>query len=376
MNKYDYSLTAKDGIDTLEIHNVFVMEEKNIEQATVSETDLNFELIQSERVEAMYWNTEQLIMGYELYRLNTPSGRIYFRFTQPDNKAPIFYGGATSVSKEIPQEENLIEWIANKGYGQAKRYYFMRSLFGSFEHSRIAELAIMGVINLDEIPERLALYFHQNNFYLTDKERRDMSLECQKDLISVQAWRNDTQAVFLAIELPVFSDHDGIATQIDMVCECRDGKENNPYIALINYKSGKSGFREEHRFQLLTEKNLFLECFPQFAQTDVRSYNLAASNWRKTNWKKEEGKRGRVAKPYSFSEQTPNLSLDRYNAYMELARITRENKLSKSITTISGEMKLGDNPEQFIHRSNIKEIVESGQWKKYTMSGKIVPETM
>jgi hypothetical protein len=345
-----------------------------MEDIEKKDDELNFELIQSEKVDPMFWDDKRIILNYELMRLNSPAGRIYFRFSLPDEKAPVFYGGATSVSKEMPQEDNLIEWIANKGYSQAKRYYFMRSLFGSFEHSRIAELAIMGKISLDEIPEGVNSYFHQNNFYITEKERRDMALECQKDLIGVQMWINDFKVKFLAIELPVFSDEDGIATQIDIIGECTDDKTGNPFIALINYKSGKSGFREEHRFQLLTEKSLFIERFPDFSGSDIRSYNLAAKNWRSTNWVKQEGQRGRVGKPYSFSEQSPSISIDRYNAYMELARISREKKINRPFSTITGEMYLGDNPMQFIRKMNIRELVESGAWKSFTKSGKIVPE--
>lgn len=342
------------------------------ENTEVNNDDLNFELIESEKIEPMFWDKEQIDMVCELYRINSPAGRIYFRFDA--NNEPVFYGGATSIGKEMPQDENLIKWIADTGYSEAKRYYYLRSLFGSMEHTMFAEMAIMGKVILDEIPMRVAEYFMKQNFHVTDKERRDMSLECQKDLISMAKWVIDHKIKFLAIELPVFSDHDGIATLIDIVA--RFTEEDKEYIALINYKSSKANSRLEHRFQLQTERDLFVATYPQFQNEEIRSYNLHASAWRKTNWTKKEGQRGRVAKPYVFSEQIDNFPMDRYNAYMELARDSREKKLNRPFTSITGELNLGDDVMNFINTKTIRELVMSGEWKKYSMSGNSVPETI
>ncbi len=349
------------------------MLETDFNESQVEEKDsLNFEVVGSEKIEPMFWDSTQITVVSELYRINTPNGRIYFRI-QP-NGEPIFYGGATSITQEMPQEESLIQWISAKGYSEAKRTYYLRSLFGSMEHSKIAQLAIDGSVDLDDIPRHVAEYFHNQNFYISEKEQRELALECQKDLISMARWVKDFNVRFIGIELPVFSDSEGIATLIDIVARCTEGEEE--FVALINYKSSKKGFRIEHRFQLETEKQLFASTFPEFAEQDLRSYNLSAVAWRKTNWTRKEGQKGKVAKPYSFSQQMENFPHDRYNAYMELARDTRERKLNRPITTITGEMNLGDDVLKFISTKTIREIVMSGDWKKYEKSGKAVPETI
>lgn len=342
-----------------------------------------FESIETEEVKSLYFDSTLLQPDYELYRLSSVNGRVYFRFlNHVEQKDPVFYGGATNINREMPQDESLIRWISNKGYDESRRYYFMRSLFGSFSHTQLCNFIISGKCPLDLLPDFLRAYFFENEFYIHDKEFSDMSIEIKKDMISMKRWMEDCDVQFVFAEFPVYSDTDQLATPIDIgaFVTIREGsfgfkkdgvtlKKTKDYIdkrvfALINYKSGKGNFTTAHRFQLESEKNMFLERFPDFTTKDIKCFNLAAKDFRSFTWNDK-------SKPYSFSE-CPDIDVDRYNAYMLLAKNTREKRLAKPVSVITGEMGINDSATSFIQQRTIEEIVISGEWKNYQKSGQIL----
>jgi hypothetical protein len=340
----------------------------------------DIEGIQAEEVNAMYYDAGLIEPMYKLRRLNTIRGRIYFRFQDEVNLLePIFYGGTTNMTSEIPKSEQLIDWYASKGAEWAKRNYYQRMLFGSLEHSMLADYAIFKKLNLDEIPDRVRNYFFTQNFYCTEKELSDMAIEAQMDFIGLSRWMIDYKVQLIAVEIPVFSDVDYMATQIDLVCLIEEdetferegyktpGKRKIPVLALINYKSGKSGFFDTHRFQLESEKNMFLECFPDFAKYKIRTYNLAGKKFRSLKW---DGR----SRPYAFSDQTDKINVDRYNAYLSLAKITRDERLGKPIRIIKGELSFGGDPLQCVEEKTLKQIVEQNMWQQYVKTSASIPQ--
>lgn len=197
-----------------------------------------------------------------------------------------------------------------------------------------------------------------------------MAVEAQMDFIGLSRWMIDYNVQLLAVEIPVFSDVDYMATQIDLVCLIEDDEEYEregyktkakrkiPVLALINYKSGKSGFFDSHRFQLESEKNMFLECFPDFNKYKIRTYNLAGKKFRSLKW---DGR----SRPYLFSDQTDKINIDRYNAYLQLAKITRDERLGKPIRIIKGELSFGGDPLQCVEEKTLRQIVEENMWQQF-----------
>ena len=117
--------------------------------AEEKEEQFEVESIQAEQVNAMYYDAGLIEPHYTLRRLNTIRGRIYFRFADEANLLePIFYGGTTNMTSEIPKSEQLIDWYASKGAEWAKRNYYQRMLFGSLEHLMLADYAIFKKLNL------------------------------------------------------------------------------------------------------------------------------------------------------------------------------------------------------------------------------------
>lgn len=334
-----------------------------------------FETISAEKVTGLYFNNELIHPDFQLYRLNTPKGRIYFRPLDAEEKTFAFYGGAGNLVSEIPKSDYLIEWYAMKGMAAAKRYYYLRMLFGSLEHSLLAELCIEGEVDLDLLPERVRNYFFEQSFYVTEKELSDMSLEAQKDVIGIGQWILDHKAKLVFVELPVYSDGEGLATQIDLgaflTLESGSGKnyKTEECFGLINYKSGKSGFRREHRFQMEVERRLFVDCFHEFASNNIRIFNLSGTNWRTTEW-------NRKTRPYKFSEQTDKVMEAKYLHYLELGKITRDERLSQPLNILQGKLAIGDNPMNNIVSKTLQQIVEEGLWRKYIKTSAAIPESL
>lgn len=346
-----------------------------------------FETIEAEEVKAYYYNSELIQPDYELFRINSPRGRIYFRFQDRVNQLePLFYSGSTNMLEEVPRSEYLIQWIANKGYSDAKRYMWIRMLYGSFSHSRLADLVMLGTCPLDDLPEMLKKYYYDQSFYITDSELREFGKEIQKDMIAMQQWIIDHKVRFVFSEYPVYSDIDGLGSQVDIGAWVtvdfpvqgfkKDGtpkkimdKEPREVFALINYKSGDN-FYESHRFQLEAEKNMFIECNPSFTDSPIYVFNLAATDWKSSAKWGEDAR----SKPYKFVNQTNEIDIDRYNAYLSLSKNTREKRLNKPITYIQGNMKLGDNPQQFIVTKTLVDLVREGTWRRFVKTSSSIPQ--
>ena len=346
--------------------------ENEIDNDEVS-TDANFEQIGCEKVDSLYWGGQLLKPEYQLYRLSTGKGRVYFRFQDQQNfRDPILYGGATSLSSEIPLSEEIINWKLAKGEMGSDRYMWMRTLFGSLSHTCIADYVNNGAINLTEIPRRVVKYFNDNHFYLTKKEEKELGTELQKDMISFRRWVQDYEVEFIAIEFPVWSDTENIASQVDILCFMNysegkgKAKTTRRVFSIIDYKSTKKGQNKDMRYQLHSYKLLMEEMFPELAQNEIKLFNLMGKNWRSTNWNSR-------SKPYLFSEQTDKVDLDRYSHYHALAQITRGEKIRRTVSFISGEMALNADPLEFIKTKSITEIISDGSWQGLMGSEEVEP---
>ena len=336
-----------------------------VDDESEESNDVNFEHIECEEVHELFWDGVNGLMKpeYQLYRLKTAIGRVYFRFTDPRNfKGAILYSGATSLADEIPTPEEIIDWKIAKGKYETKRYTWMRTLFGSLSHTVLAQYVMDRTVDLSAIPKRVREYFFANDFYSPEEEIKALGVELQKDVIAFKRWIEDYNVQFIAIELPVYSDSDFTASQIDfwVIMDCYEGKGKNKtkkrVMAIIDYKTTKKGARDEMRYQLHSYKNLLQERFPELDLSNIRLYNLMGKAWRSTNWN------GRT-KPYLMTDQTDKVDHERYIHYHALSMITRNEKIKRNVSFISGEMSLSDNPLDFVKTKSITNIIVDGDWQ-------------
>lgn len=200
-----------------------------------------------------------------------------------------------------------------------------------------------------------------------------MSVEIQKDMISIRQWMMDFEVELVFVEFPVYSHTLQMASQIDLAAfiTIKEGSGKNMTtrraFALCDYKSGKSGFYTEHKYQLYSNLQMFTERYPEFTEHNIELYNLSGKNWRKTNW-------DRRSMPYSFTNQSNAADLIDYKARLDAAKNHLDKRLQKTYTYIQGEMKLTDNPKDFIVQKTIADLIAQGDWKRFVKTSASIPQ--
>jgi len=329
------------------------------------ENESEFETVEIERVRPLYVNDTLIKADYDLICIDTPSGRIYFTMEELNGEINYgMYSGTTALDKELPKDEALEKAMSNRSWLDGQRNMEMRGHGGTFLHTCFANLAIEKSINLDLISERLATNFFDKKFYITRKEHAALVREISKDIVGISQWVRDYEVEFIAIELPVFSYELQMATRIDawVILTITDGSGKNLTkwrgMALIDLKIGKWGHSIAHKYQLQAGHQMLVERYPEFANTEMRLFNLTGSNFRTTEW-------NRKTKPYKFTEQTNKIDMHDYNLTVAKAVNHMERRLNKKFMFMSGTMPIDGNPSDYIMHKTFKEIITSGDWKKF-----------
>lgn len=227
-----------------------------------------------EEMKAMFFDKNALIEPpYAVYQLNTKGYRYYYKYDE--NGEPQFYPSVTTIlSQTMPESPFLKQWRDKLGAEQADRYRDERAAYGTFMHGLFGELLINRTIDLDDIQEKLKVYIEQKQlpidfiFYADD---------LKKDVLAFAQWVADYNVKPLAIEIALVSEQKHYAGMVDLVCtlETKKGTET----AIVDFKSGRNGFVEEHELQLHLYRDMWHE---NFADTKIdKVYNWSPKDWRK-----------------------------------------------------------------------------------------------
>lgn len=325
-----------------------------------------FELITVEVLKALYCD-KILERPYQLYRINTLSGsRIYFRFLE--DGSPRYYLGTTSFSSEIKMTEQLIKWWCNMGYDNAKKYIYKRSVHGSFFHRILAEIQ-----NDNGIDMRFQMKIYEKyleEYRIPQNDWYSLMDEMEKDILSYLQFHFDYKLKPLAIELPLCSESDSVATLVDFVGTIDDrlvspvtGKIYKPrnrecygeHGANIDWKTGKGGFYASNIFQLEANRTLMQENYPNVFPVD-HYYNVAPKNWRGDT------------PTYTISEQTNKFDLDDYDMLIHKGRKMLQRLLEREVRVINGAIKLGEDPTKRLEKKALYKIIEDNEWEQYKIN--------
>lgn len=362
----------------------------NQEEKTEGEAKLNFDVLTLDKVSPLFHNSGLIKPPYNLYRLNSPTARTYFRFEDEANfKNPLLYMGTSSITSQMPISRELQKYKATKGWIESEREMAMWSLYGSFSDSRIAELISKGrfELGLEGLPLQLKEYFYWQRFFLEPFEFNHMAKCIKQDMIGFERFIYDRKVQFFFVEYPVVSEIDGLATPIDFGCffnvdkkvdafkingEKKKIQENveDRIVGLFNYKSGK--IYPNYAIQCMAERLMFQESYPEFSHLPIRSFNITIREWKTANWDKYRPT-SNMGKPYQIKDWTDEANEDDYRDYLSLAKRKREKQINRKITTIEGDMRIGDEPSKYITTKTIKEIIEDGSWQKYSKSNESIP---
>jgi len=277
-----------------------------------------------EEMKAVYFNADALKEPpYRIYQLNTDGHRYYYRFV---NGEPVFYPSVTTILKQVmPTSPFLIQWMLANGAEGATEKRDLAAAYGTFMHIQFEQLIINRNYDFDKVPEVLKTYLESEN--LPDKVFWDWADKIRKDVLAFAQFVKDWNVKPLAIEIGLVHPQYHYAGCVDMPCVLTDPKKGDTFRAIVDFKSGRKGFWEEHELQLHLYKDMWNVNFPD---TPIeRVFNFSPKDWRKD-------------KPtYNFKEQTDSENAAKIPHLLALAAIEDE-KRDNTLTVVSGVLNLDE----------------------------------
>lgn len=292
-----------------------------------------------EEIHALFFDKKAFVLPpYILYQLNGKGGRYYYTFDE--NGSPVFYPSVTTIlSNTLPTSPFLISWIADKGKEEAERYKNERADYGTFMHACFEDLLINKEYDLDSLQEDLKNYIEKKSLpsdfiYYAD--------DLKKDILAFAQFVIDYDVTPIAVEIALKSEK-GYAGMVDCICEMSEKKgSDSKIIAIIDFKSGRKGFYEEHAIQLHLYKLLVEENFPNLHIDKLLNFSPKA--WRKSP-------------TYNLKEQTKAESAKKIPALLSLANL--EDNEEHIFTHTAGTIKLKNrNLDENIKNLTLSELIK------------------
>lgn len=327
-------------------------------------TDMNsneiFPGMTVEEIKALFFNADALKEpAYRVYQLNSDGHRYYYRFNEKGE--PEFYPSVTTLLKQVmPTPPQLLDWMIQNGKEGATEKRDLAASYGTFMHGQFETLIINRRYDFDDVPNVLLEYMEQNN--LPDKVFSEWAVKIRKDVLAFAQFVRDYNIKPLAIEIGLVHPEYHYAGCIDMPCVMTDPKSGETFPAIVDFKSGRKGFFEEHELQLHLYRDMWNVNYPDAPIT--RLFNFAPKDWR-------------GSKPtYKLQEQTDSVNAKKLPHLLQLAAIEDE-KRDNTLTVVRGQLdldngKIADN----ILELSLGELIKTKKDKKDTLEkAAIAPET-
>lgn len=298
-----------------------------------------------------------------IYRISVNGKRYYYEMEK--GRPVIYASGTTLISDGYPEKTNAMEqWrvkmrVEGKdpdAYANYRAGYgtLMHILYGNFLMGKRIPLSNLAsyITGLKDtkLPTELVNRLIENNLE-----------ELKKDVLAFAQFVKDYNVRPLSIEMMIRSKKYKVATAIDLVCELdtveegffgevyktsnsktgikkgdpKKSKRTRRAIALVDFKSGKKGFFDKHALQLLLNKKMIQENYPDLKIEGI--FNFAPKDWRGTP-------------NYSLKDQTENPVLNELEEVFNLGK-KRHLKKNKLVKIYSGSLSI-DEIENFDFSKN------------------------
>ena len=296
-----------------------------------------------EEIRALYFNADALKEPpYRVYRLDSEGHRYYYRFNE--NGDAEFFPSVTTLLKQVmPTSPFLIDWMLANGKEGATEKRDLAAAYGTFMHGQFEQLIINRRYDFDKVPEVLLDYMEREN--LPDKVFPEWAVRIRKDVLAFAQFVRDYNVRPLAVEIALVHPDYRFAGCIDLPCVMTDPKTAEEFTAIVDFKSGRKGFYEEHELQLHLYREMWVANYPE--HPIERLYNFAPKDWR-------------GAKPtYTLKDQTGSENAKKLPFLLGLATIEDE-KRENTLTVVRGVLdldsgKLADN----ILTLSLSELIKS-----------------
>ena len=275
-----------------------------------------------EEIRAVYFNADALKEpAYRLFQLNTDGHRYYYRFN--DAGEPEFYPSVTTLLKQVmPTPPALLDWMIANGKDGSTEKRDLAAAYGTFMHGQFETLIINRRYDFDSVPAALLAYMEREN--LPENVFAEWLPKVRKDVLAFAQFVKDYNVKPLAVEIGLYHPKYHYAGCLDLPCIMTDPKTGKSFTALVDFKSGRKGFFEEHELQLHLYKDAWNCWYENLPITRV--FNFSPKDWRK-------------APSYNLKDQTDSVNAKKLPYLLALATIEDE-KRDNTLTIVRGVLDL------------------------------------
>lgn len=276
-----------------------------------------------EEMRALFFASDALVEpGYKVYQLNSENHRYYYRYDVNGN--PELYPSVTTLLKQVmPTPPALLEWMIANGKNGSIEKRDLAAAYGTFMHGQFERLIISREYDFDDVPGILLEYLYENNIS-PENVFSEWVVKIRKDVLAFAQFVKDYNVKPYAVEIALVHPEKRFAGCLDLPCEMTDPKTGEIFSAIVDFKSGRKGFFEEHELQLHLYKDMWNYNFP--GKPVTRVFNFSPKDWR--------------TKPtYNLKDQTDSENAKKLPHLLALAAIEDE-KRNNTLTIIRGVLKL------------------------------------
>lgn len=276
-----------------------------------------------EEMRSLYFDANALHEpAYRVFQLNSDGHRYYYRFNEAGE--PEFYPSVTTLLKQVmPTPPALLDWMMANGKEGAVEKRDLAAAYGTFMHIQFETLIINRRYDFDNVPALLLDYMEQEN--LPEKVFSEWCVKIRKDVLAFAQFVRDYNVVPLAVEIGLVHPEFHYAGCVDMPCVMTEPKTGKKFTAIVDFKSGRKGFFEEHELQLHLYREMWNVNFPDVPVERV--FNFSPKDWR-------------GPKPtYNLKDQTESVNAKKLPYLLALASIEDE-KRDNTLTIVRGQLDL------------------------------------
>ena len=275
-----------------------------------------------EEIRAIFFNADALEEPpYRVFQLNSEGHRYYYRF---DNSGtPVFFPSVTTLLKQVmPTPPALLDWMIANGKEGSTEKRDLAAAYGTFMHIQFERLIINRRYDFDVVPAALLAYMEENN--LPERVFAEWLPKVRKDVLAFAQFIRDYNVKPLAVEIGLVHPEYHYAGCIDLPCVMTDPKTGATFTAIVDFKSGRKGFYEEHELQLHLYREMWNVNYPD--KPVARVFNFGPKDWR--------------TKPtYNLKDQTESPNAKKLPYLLALATIEDE-KRDNTLTIVRGVLDL------------------------------------
>lgn len=249
---------------------------------------------QAEIIEPMLLHKD--VKAPVMFRMHSEKMRYYFALDK-DQKAQFYPSVTTILNKTTPLSYGLQKLMMDKG-DNFWDFFNQKAKYGTFIHMQIADYLINNEYDFDDVERKIDEYAKEQHIKF---DYSNWKWTAKKDIASLIQFTKEYNVKPLAIEVVVKYRAAGgecFAGAVDMICEMdweekgyfgevyksgpnkgepKESKSVKSITAIVDFKSGKSGFFEDHEEQL----HMYKLAVEQSLDLKIdKVFNVAPSDWR------------------------------------------------------------------------------------------------